>query len=161
MFNKLIIFFQINNLGPWRAPYVEVDIDWPHQVGNDKPQGKWLLYLEELPIVEGTGGGDCTVAGHGVNPLNLKIKEPASSFMAPALMQDPALMKRINKSHMFATEYREKSSSAFSEEKKTESGEVTLNRVRRDHSMIIRAEKLVDKDGKKTNIVSMVRSPHI
>lgn len=149
---------QINNDGPWRAPYVEVDIDWPHQVGNDKPQGKWLLYLESIPIVEGTGGGECTVADRFVNPLNLKIQEQPENFMAPALLQDPALMKPLNRSHSFA-EYREKSSSSISSfEKKTSNEETALNRIRRDRSMIIRAEKLVDEDGKKTNIVSMVRT---
>lgn len=147
---------QINNDGPWRAPYVEVDIDWPHQVGNDKPLGKWLLYLEELPIVEGTGGGECTVAEHLINPLKLKIREQPANFMAPALTQDPALMKRPNRTHSFA-EYREKSSSSFSlSEKKSSNEETVLNRIRRDRSMIIRAEKLVDEDGKK-DIVSMVR----
>ena len=137
---------------------MEVDIDWPHQVGNDKPLGKWLLYLEDLPVIEATGGGDCSVVGRAVNPLNLKNKEQASSFMAPALTQDPALMRRINKSHLFAMEYRGKSPSSSAEEKKSETEDKTVvNRVRRDHSMIIRAEKLTDKDGKKTNIVSMVK----
>lgn len=46
--------FQVFNDGPWRAPYVELEILWPHQVANDKAQGKWLLYLEELPIVSRT-----------------------------------------------------------------------------------------------------------
>ena len=111
-----------------------------------------------MPIVEGTGGGECTVSENLVNPLNVKIREEASSFMAPALTQDPALMKRQNKSHSFA-EYREKSTSSFSSnEKKSSSEENVLNRIRRDRSMIIKAEKLIDKDGKKTNIVSMVRS---
>lgn len=146
--------FQINNLGPWRAPYVEVDIDWPHQVGNDKPQGKWLLYLESIPIVEGSG--ECTVADRQVNPLDLKIKEPEmASFMAASLREDPALMKR-NKSHSYSVEYSEKSSHSVSSEKIAKE-ENLLNRIKRDRSMIIRAEKLTDNDGKKTNIVSMVR----
>lgn len=145
-------------MGPWRAPYVEVDIDWPHQVGNDKPQGKWLLYLESLPIIEGTGGGECTVDDRLVNPLDLKIKEPEMAFMAASLREDPALMKRNNKSHSFAMEYSEKSShSISSDEKKFAKEESLLNRIKRDRSMIIRAEKLTDNDGKKTNIVSMVR----
>lgn len=145
---------------------MEVDIDWPHQVGNDKPLGKWLLYLEDLPIVEGTGGGECSVAKEYVNPLNLKFREPAMSAIAPALTQDPALLKRSNnKSHSFAMEYRERSSSTFTSnekssstfEKKSTAEENILNRVRRDRSMIIRADKLIDQDGKKTNIVKMVR----
>lgn len=117
-----------------------------------------MLYLEELPIVEGTGGGECTVDPSLINPIKLKHREQPSNFMAPALMQDPALMKRPNRTHSFA-EYREKSSSSISSsEKKSSKEDATLNRVRRDRSMIIRAEKLVDEDGKKTNIVSMVRN---
>lgn len=152
--------FQINNLGPWRAPYVEVEIDWPHQVGNDKPQGKWLLYLESMPTVEGTGGGECTVAGRQVNPLGLKAREPeAANFMAASLREDPTLMKRNNKSHSFALEYSDKSSPSFSpDEKKSANDDSFLNRVKRDRSMVIRADKLTDTDGKKTNIVSMVRN---
>lgn len=79
--------------------------------------------------------------------------------MAPALTQDPALMKRLNRTHSFM-EYREKSKSSFSSNEKKSSNEelssVSNNRVKRDRSMIIRAEKLIDNDGKKTNIVSMV-----
>lgn len=126
-------------------------------MGNDKPLGKWLLYLEDLPIVEGTGGGECTVSDRLINPLKIKMKESITSFMAPALTQDPALIKRPNKSFAF-TGYREKATSSFSSyEKKSSSEENVLNRVRRDRSMIIRAEKLIDQDGKKSNIVSMVR----
>lgn len=49
----VIIHFQIYNDGPWRAPKVQVNIQWPHQVANDKPQGKWLLYLTDTPSVDG------------------------------------------------------------------------------------------------------------
>lgn len=154
-----IFLIKINNDGPWKAPHVEVDIDWPHQVGNDKPLGKWLLYLEEKPSVESTSGGECTISENLVNPLNLKAHAEAASLTAPVMLQDPAFIKRSNKSHTFAMEYREKSSSSFSSnEKKSSSDEILLNRVRRDRSMIIRADKLVDVDGKKTNTVTMVNS---
>lgn len=64
--------YQIYNDGPWRAPYLEVNIAWPHQVANDKEQGKWLLYLEEKPFIEGGGGGECEVKSDNIfNPLKL------------------------------------------------------------------------------------------
>lgn len=123
-------------------------------MGNDKPQGKWLLYLEAIPTVDSTGGGECTIAERYVNPLKLKNKEKKlDSLIAPASMQEPALMKRSNRTHTFM-EYREKSSS--SQEKITTNEAIVPNRVRRDQAMVIRAEKLIDQDGKKTNIVSMV-----
>lgn len=40
--------YQIYNDGPSRIQSMEVRIQWPYQVGNDKEQGKWLLYLESL-----------------------------------------------------------------------------------------------------------------
>lgn len=118
------------------------------------------MYLEALPIVEGTGGGECTVEDRYINPLNIKVKERAESLMAPAMTQDPALLTRqTNKSQTFSVMYKEKSSSSYSsQEKKSSNDETVLNRIRRDRSMIIRSEKLVDKDGKKTNIVSMVKT---
>lgn len=139
---------------------MDLDIDWPHQVGNDKPQGKWLLYLEEIPFVESTGGsnGECSVKDPKLlNPLNLSNKLPNDSKISSALMEDPALVKRSNKSHTFAREYREKISSSYSASEKKNNDEAILNRVRRDRAKIIKPEKLVDRDGKKSNIVSMVR----
>lgn len=151
------------NEGPWKAPYVDIDIDWPHQVGNDKPQGKWLLYLEGLPVVESTGGanGECTTETIHMNPLKLNYKPSNNSRMSAPLMEDPALVKRPNKSYAFAREYREKISSSYvsSSDKKSSSGdEGILNRVKRDRAKIIKPEKLVDRDGKKSNIVSMVKT---
>lgn len=73
-------------------------------------------------------------------------------MMSAALMDEPALLKRTNRSHSFAMQYRQKESSV--EKQLNESA--VLNRVRRDRSMIIRADKLVDADGKKSNIVTMV-----
>ncbi|KAG5684851.1 hypothetical protein PVAND_014061 [Polypedilum vanderplanki] len=142
--------FQVYNHGPWRAPYVEVDIDWPHQVGNDKEQGKWLLYLEDFPIIEGAQGS-CT--NLSINPLNLS-KKPSTQKLA-ALIEEPALMRRpSNKSITFAA-YKQKISIDSSSHEKQTSDNGALNRVKRDRAMIIRAEKLTDSDGKKTNIVTM------
>lgn len=106
--------------------------------------------------MESTGGGECEIADRYVNPLSLKAREEAANLMTANLSQDLSL-KRSNKSHSFAMEYRDKASSFSSNDKKSSSEENILNRVRRDRSMIIRAEKLIDKDGKKTNIVSMVK----
>lgn len=53
-------------------------------------------------------------------------------------------------------EYREKMSPSYSSDSKS-SESTKLNRVRRDRAMKVKPESLVDKDGKKTNIVYMVR----
>lgn len=136
---------------------MEVDIEWPHQVGNDKPLGKWLLYLEDIPVVDGAGGGECNVDERLVNPLKLTQRQELANLIQPAATEFTSFTKRGNKSHTFAMEYREKSSST-SDEKKTFTDGQILNRVRRDHAMKIKAEQLFDKDGKRTDIVPMVSS---
>jgi hypothetical protein len=147
---------QVYNYGPWRVPFIEVFIDWPVQVGNDKPLGKWLLYLEDNPIVEGAQGGECTVERQDdVNPLNLGRKPLETGRFAAPLMEDPALLRHANKSYTFAMPLRHKISPFDNDEKQTNQS-ASLNRVRRDRSMIIRADNLIDSDGKKTNIVTMV-----
>jgi len=147
---------QVYNDGPWRAQYVEVDIDWPYQVGNDKPQGKWLLYLEEIPTVDSYGSGECTVDSKYVNPLNLKNRPQAANLMMEPMMMQKPLTRHLNRTHSVAM-FREKSSSVSTDDEKSSPTDNAIhNRVKRDRSMIIRADKLVDKDGKKTNIVSMV-----
>lgn len=45
--------YEIYNAGPWKVSTVDVIISWPYEVANDKAHGKWLLYLEEIPMVQG------------------------------------------------------------------------------------------------------------
>ncbi|XP_021704112.1 integrin alpha-PS1 isoform X1 [Aedes aegypti] len=141
--------YLIYNDGPWRAPKVQVNIQWPHQVANDKPQGKWLLYLTDTPTVEATNGGDCVVDPHSaINPLGLK----KSSVLGQLMQMERYTQRAYNKSLTFTSEKSERISFA---KQTSSSSENTLNRVRRDRSMIIRAERLTDKDGKQTDIVHM------
>lgn len=49
--------YQIDNNGLWDLTDVKVNIQWPLQVSPgedrlDKP-GKWLLYLESVPVITG------------------------------------------------------------------------------------------------------------
>lgn len=50
---KVAHVYQVFNDGPWKVSTLDVEIQWPFEVANDKPQGKWLLYLEETPIIQG------------------------------------------------------------------------------------------------------------
>lgn len=119
-------------------------------MANDKPQGKWLLYLEDVPIVDGTG--ECTMTTP-INPLKLK-KQVENMMMASSMASEPYTRRFVNKSHSYSTEYSEKMSSSSTIRKS--SSESSLNRVKRDRAMVIRPESLTDNDGKKTNIVFMV-----
>lgn len=144
--------YQIYNDGPWRVPFLNVKIKWPHQVGNDKEKGKWLLYLSDKIVIEGASG-ECTF--DAVNPLNLpKRQSPLDQLQEPAELLDyKSYIAKKNKSQ---TLLAESSDSKRLLNSKTSGGNV-LNRVKRDHAVIIRAERLVDKDGKHTSIVNMVR----
>lgn len=63
--------YVIRNNGPSDVEVVTVNIKWPFQVENNKPQGKWLLYLTEHPILK-NGKGICNLPlGRQPNPLNL------------------------------------------------------------------------------------------
>lgn len=148
--------YQIYNDGPWRVPFLNVKILWPHQVANDKEKGKWLLYLEEKPLIEGDGGGECLPESvTHVNPLDLKHKPKAVNVHEPAELFDYRSFSMVgNKSQNYVGRSSEKNGDAVPSSKST--GSSTLNRVRRDRAVVIRAERLVDKDGKKHDIVNMV-----
>lgn len=45
--------YEIYNGGPWKVPYLQVVVSWPYQVENGKQIGKWLLYMDERPTVDG------------------------------------------------------------------------------------------------------------
>lgn len=139
--------YQIYNDGPWRAPYLEVNIAWPHQVANDKTQGKWLLYLEDRPYIEGGGGGECEVKTENIfNPLKI-AKGSKNSDALNILSEDYRHYATLNKTVSLSGESSEYSSLSSS---------ISLNRVQRDRAMIIRAENFIDTDGEKTEIVTMV-----
>lgn len=100
-------------------------------------------------FISATNGGDCVVDPHSaINPLGLK----KSSVLGQLMQMERYTQRAYNKSLTFTSEKSERISFA----KQTSSAsENTLNRVRRDRSMIIRAERLTDKDGKQTDIVHM------
>ncbi|KAF2364298.1 Integrin alpha-2 [Trinorchestia longiramus] len=73
---EVIHKYVVDNRGPWRVDYTDVEILWPHQVENFEPQGKWLLYLVDTPTVD--GDGECEVDPEYVNPVGLPWKRSPS-----------------------------------------------------------------------------------
>ena len=68
---QIVHKYLVINAGPSEVNVLTVHIDWPVQVENGRPQGKWLLYLTEHPLLK-NGRGDCTLPrGYAANPLNL------------------------------------------------------------------------------------------
>lgn len=154
--------FEIYNEGPWRVPVLNVEILWPHQVANDKEKGKWLLYLEDKPIIE-RANGECSIESYRfVNPLKLPNRPKTEDTFGPAELNDYHSSKaNLNKTHNFVTKRvveKESSSSSSSNSAETFSSKSMsshMNRVKRDRAVVIRAERLVDRDGKKKDVVTM------
>ncbi|XP_014242194.1 integrin alpha-PS1 isoform X1 [Cimex lectularius] len=64
--------YEVVNNGPSHVNNVEIHVEWPFQVANNKPRGKWLLYMDEEPTIEAEEGGVCYTTPEQVNPLKLK-----------------------------------------------------------------------------------------
>ncbi|XP_022916871.1 integrin alpha-PS1 isoform X2 [Onthophagus taurus] len=81
--------YQVVNHGPWHVENLQVLIKWPLEIENNRPHGKWLLYLESLPKVEGNDKDFCyTEALNAVNVLNLtkragSTESPPENLMLP------------------------------------------------------------------------------
>ena len=78
--SKLTHTFQVTNDGPWHVETFDVLIEWPHRLAGSgtHPQGKWLLYLTDMPEVTPPGIGECFVNSRHVNALGLRdaIRRP-------------------------------------------------------------------------------------
>jgi hypothetical protein len=66
------------NDGPWWVDNMKVHIDWPFQVENGKPQGKWLLYLTNHVELYPADIGKCSMNPRFVNFLGLKHRRDKS-----------------------------------------------------------------------------------
>lgn len=142
--------YQIYNDGPWRVPYLDVEIQWPIQVAGDHDHNKWLLYLEEKPIIEGVGG-DCSADSMSfINPLKLQKRPLLMDVLGTEPTSEYSRTSGTNKSYSLYAESSEKSSQT------KYSSSSHLNRVRRERNMLVKPERLVDSEGKKTDIVHMV-----
>ncbi|XP_035893961.1 integrin alpha-PS1 isoform X1 [Anopheles stephensi] len=120
--------YQIYNDGPWRAPFVRLEIDWPLQVANNKPQGKWLLYLDALPMLDMSG-----IMGEGRSPCEvLPISESDGGAVVPgsaaSLVNPLGLLDRSAGSSYARSTMR----SDFSQ--------MRAPRVRRDRAMVLRPQ---------------------
>ncbi|XP_063233340.1 integrin alpha-PS1 isoform X2 [Bacillus rossius redtenbacheri] len=127
--SRVLHSFVVRNKGPWRVSSLTVAVEWPFQVANDKPRGKWLLYLDEMPTVEAVGGGECLLAEDQVNPLGLPQRPGLSEAPLEALTlpaEPPAPADASDRP-----------------------------RSRRDTEMVVRAEAYTGKDGRRHEVVKM------
>jgi len=80
--------FAVFNRGPWRVSKVTVAVSWPYEVENNKPHGKWLLYLMEKPRVEGIG--ECLMEPGQINPLGIQFRTPPASSLVSDQSDQPS-----------------------------------------------------------------------
>lgn len=87
---QIVQKFMVINSGPSIVNILTVNIQWPFQVENGKPQGKWLLYLTEHPQVK-NGGGMCTLPSeHSANPLNYTAGHEGITARHAPFVQSPS-----------------------------------------------------------------------
>ncbi|ODN00073.1 Integrin alpha-PS1 [Orchesella cincta] len=79
--------YEVWNAGPWKASYFNVDIWWPHQVENGKSQGKWLLYPEGPPVLD--GDGQCFLPNDVTDILHLRTKRETETIVASQKERGP------------------------------------------------------------------------
>ncbi|KAG8229480.1 hypothetical protein J437_LFUL010054 [Ladona fulva] len=153
--SRVVHTYQVYNKGPWKASRVEIFMEWPFQVANNKPQGKWLLYLEEEPTVEAEGGGECYTTENQVNPLKLKVRPGFNEtpFETPthAGVRDASAPGQGSVGGNWDTNDDTPSElNTIQEPPKKKK-----NRGKRDTEMVVRPEAIVDKEGRRTNVVTM------
>lgn len=79
--------YEVWNAGPWKAQLFHVDIWWPHQVENGKSQGKWLLYPESKPMLD--GDGECFLPADAIDILHLRTKRETETIIASQKEKGP------------------------------------------------------------------------
>ncbi|XP_050679811.1 integrin alpha-PS1 isoform X1 [Leptidea sinapis] len=150
---RVIHTYQVFNEGPWRVSSLQVVISWPHQVASENAQGKWLLYPEDVPTVDGEGdqsNGECFISESEINPLKLTTRPGTLEPYLENLEMDPFLStgklsvssneKERNDTYKSTTEYKKG----------------IENKIRRRReSEIVKAEAYTDKDGQRKHVVNM------
>lgn len=124
---KVSHIYEVFNEGPWKVNNLEVHISWPYEVANDKPHGKWLLYMEEMPTVQ--ADGECTLpSGYVINPLKLQdsINFDDTESILQSSTRPTILYNHTN--HI---------------------------RTTRDTEKVVNTRTIIDKDGHRHRVVAM------
>ncbi|XP_014367387.2 integrin alpha-PS1 isoform X1 [Papilio machaon] len=152
---RVVHTYQIFNEGPLRVSSLQVVISWPHQVAAEGPQGKWLLYPEDLPTVDGDAdqnNGECFLSDGEINPLKLTMRPGSTEPLLENLEMDPFLTTgklSVSSSEKFNKEYNRT-------RKVIEYSAASENKVRRKRENdVVKAEAYTDKDGHRKHVVNM------
>lgn len=124
-------------------------IYWPHQIYSENNKNdKWLLYLEDQPIIDNIRQSECTIASEYVNPLKLVSKNKANLMLDPIMAPASIMMRPTNKTqYMSRFSYVEKSA-YLSNKESNSNNEQIINRIPRDTlNRIIRPERFMMNGG--------------
>jgi len=136
--------YEVYNAGPWRVPYLSVVVSWPYQVENGKPVGKWLLYMDETPLVDGEG--ECFMNPKQVNVLSLPQRP---NFTEPSFNH--------SQRHWPSPTLSDIADADDAENELEASAAVARNSTRRKRqsSVIITPEAITDNEGKTRQVVTL------
>ncbi|EFX85337.1 hypothetical protein DAPPUDRAFT_314098 [Daphnia pulex] len=137
----LLQSYEIYNAGPWKVPFLSVIVSWPYQyqVENGKPIGKWLLYMDDTPKVD--GDGECIMDPKQVNVLDLP-KRPG--FVEASIEHLARHLPVPTISDIDEDEIVE-----------MDSAPVNSTRQKRQAGVVILPEAIVDNEGKTRHVVTM------
>ncbi|KAM3965312.1 LOW QUALITY PROTEIN: multiple edematous wings [Aphomia sociella] len=144
--------YQVSNEGRWRVTALQVQIKWPHQVAANGPQGKWLLYPENITAIDEETGhihGKCFAQEDEINALKLKRRPGLTEPPLENLKMDPML--RTGKLTMRSSQRR------YNHTRKAYSySSAVENRVRRrrDADDLATAAAYTD-DGQRKHVITM------
>uniref|UniRef100_A0ABD2WID0 Integrin alpha-2 domain-containing protein n=1 Tax=Trichogramma kaykai TaxID=54128 RepID=A0ABD2WID0_9HYME len=130
---RVVYLWTVFNDGPWKVNSMNVVISWPFEVANDKPHGKWLLYLEDTPVIQDQNNvriGECQVPAGQVNHLNLQGSVGTDDLDTLLPGKPSALLDQMT-------------------------NETNFVRRKRDTEKVVTTKIVVDEDGRRSHVVTM------
>ncbi|XP_031335419.1 integrin alpha-PS1 isoform X2 [Photinus pyralis] len=159
--------YQIQQLGPMAYADIRVTVSWPWQVGNDKPNGKWLLYLEEVNITDGRDKDYCYVEpDNAINILNLE-KMSTDPIPVPIYNRSSSYENKSEtrvKTFESTEDHLTNSFSSFdTQENEVDDGSSFISRLirrRRETDYVVPTTIVTGKDNKQRKVVTMDCKEH-
>ncbi|XP_025410272.1 integrin alpha-PS1 isoform X2 [Sipha flava] len=141
--SRVLHTYQVFNSGPLKVSNLEVHVTWPFQVASHYNPGKWLLYLDEIPVVKALNGGTCNISQEYINPLGLLVRSEVHDVLHPHESIDSVKDALVNQMDLNSTT------------DKNSGKEYYLNRVRRELNNIVNTESYVRNKEKPLRFVKI------
>lgn len=94
--SEVMHVYSVFNFGPYMVPQFDVNVRWPLEVENMRKNGKYLLYLVELPkvLVDGSTYACRQRKGDSVDPLGLTVSKKSARLERNILNGTDRFMER-------------------------------------------------------------------